>query len=204
MVQDIILTEAWSCDFCDGCKQGWHVANYWIDGRRYTVDRYSDGDHESISKRDLPTDAEVDQSWIEYAKYVAETGLDPLGNYRIERTTTRKERYTATFRKSIVGPALVKVVRGGKSMPIRSLPERVAEYLCVERVNTMAPWKFVGGEGDQWAALVACEGVRERVRKNAPREARIEFTIDHKEPRPETTVASELRKAARRHLREKK
>lgn len=204
MAQDIIATEAWSCGFEDGCKQGWHVANYWIDGRGYTVDRYSDGDHEPISKRDSPSPDAEHQSWIEYAKYVAETGLDPLGNYLIDRTTTRKERYTATFRQSIVGAALVKVVRGGKSLPIRSLPERVVEYLCVERVDTMAPWRYVGVEGDQWAALVACEGVRERVRKNAPREARIEFTIDHKEPRPAATIEQELRKAARRHLREKK
>lgn len=203
MAQDIIATEAWSCGFEDGCKQGWHVANYWIDGRRYTMDKYSDGDHEPISKRDLPSPEAEHQSWIEYAKYVAETGLDPLGNYLIDRTTTRKERYIATFRQSIVGAALVKVVRGGKSLPIRSLPERVVEYLCVERPNQSAPWRFVGGEGDQWAALVACEGVRERVRKNAPREARIEFTIDHKEPRPAATVERELRQAARRHLREK-
>jgi hypothetical protein len=203
MAQDIIATEAWSCDFCDGCKQGWHVANYWIDGRRYTVDRYSDGDHESISKRDLPTDAEVVLSWIDYAGYVAETGLDPLANFRVPATVTRKERYTATFRRSILGAVLVKVVRGGKSMPIRSLPERVAEYLCVERANEVAPWCFVGGEGDQWAALVACEGVRERATKVAGREARITFTLDHKVPRPAATVERELRQAARRHLREK-
>lgn len=202
MVQDIIATEAWSCGFDDGCKVGWHVANYWIDGRRYTVDRYSDGDHDSISKRDLPSPDDISKSWREYREYVARTGLDPLGEFTSVRTTTkRRERYAATFRQSIAGAVLVRVARGGKPLPIRSLPERVVEYLCVGRPNASANWRFVGGEGDQWAALVACEGVKERVRKNAPREARISFVIEHEVPRPAAVVARELKQAARRSLR---
>lgn len=199
MATDIIATEAWSCDFEGGCKAGWHKANYWIDGRGYTVDRYSDGDHEPISRRDLPTPEQVEKSWESYGEYVARTGLDPLEEYMVPRTTKRKERYTATFREGIVGPVLVRVTRG-EPLPLRTLPAWVTEYLCVERKNESAPWVFAGGEGDQWAELIACEGVRERVVKNAPREARITFTIDREEPRPAAAVARDKRRAARRHI----
>jgi hypothetical protein len=197
MATDIIATEAWSCDFEDGCKVGWHVANYWIGGSRYTVDRYSDGDHEGIDEADIPNHEEIAASWQRYADYVSETGLDPLGEYLVPRTTKRKERYSATFRDSIVGPALVQVFRG-ECLPLRTLPAHVVEFLCVERANESAPWVFAGGEDNQWAALVACDVVRESNPKNAPREARITFTIEREVPRPDSVVMQELRRAARR------
>ncbi len=201
---DIISTVAWCCGFKDGCTVGWHTANYWIgsDGT-YTVDNYSDGDHEEVDECDLPTPDDIDKSWRDYASYVAESGLDPLGNYTVKRTTKKKERYTATFKNMTwAGVVLCEVKRGGEKLTLRDLPERVAQYLWVERKDEASAWMFVGGD---WAYFTGLDCVKALPLKKGVimPEAVTTFTIDYDCPRPAATVTAELRRIAKRHLSEK-
>jgi hypothetical protein len=196
-MEDIIATVAWACGDND-CSAGWHQSNYWVhDDGTYSVDRYCDGDSEPVDADEVPTAGEVCESWLEYSRHVAATGCDPLGEFRgIPRTTKRKERYTAAFRPSILGGLLVAVRRGGKVVPLRDLPQRVIDYLDCER-QPGAAGNLVFRDG--WKALIGLECV-----KLYRGTARVTFTLDHEEPRPEAAVEADLRRAARRHLREKK
>lgn len=201
---DIISTTAWSCGFDDGCTVGWHCANYWLDSDgTYTVDRYSDGDHEGIDEDELPTIEEVDKSWQDYAAYVARSGLDPLGNFNVKHTTKKKERYTATFKHMTwAGVVLCEVERSGKKLTLRDLPQRVSEYLNVKRKDEASAWFFQDGD---WAFLTGLDGVKALPVKKGQimPEAVVTFTIDYDCPRPAATVTAELRRVAKRQLTKK-
>ena len=201
---DIVSTMAWCCGFEDGCKVGWHMSNYWIDSDgTYTVDRYADGDHEGIDEEELPTPDDIDKSWREYAAYVSASGLDPLGNYTVKRTTKKKERYTATFKHMTwAGVVLCEVKRRGEKLVLRDLPERVAEYLWVERKDESSAWIFNGGD---WAYFTSLDCVKALpVKKGVIMpEAVVTFTLEYDCPRPAATVTAELRRIARRHIAEK-
>jgi hypothetical protein len=94
-------------------------------------------------------------------------------------TATKKVTYKATFQEGIAGAVLQKVTRGGRRLDLNSLPQEVIQYLCVERENEAAPWLFADGDFDK---LVACGEVKERKRKNAPRQATAEFTVERTKP----------------------
>lgn len=102
-------------------------------------------------------------------------------------TATKKATYKATFQESITGAVLQKVTRSGRRLDLGALPQEVIDYLCVERANEAAPWRFADGDFDK---LVACGEVKERKRKNAPRQATAEFAAER--PRPSTGYAEEL------------
>lgn len=193
---DIIATVAWNCGEHD-CPVGWHKSSYWLDDDgTYSVDSYSDGDHEDVDADDLPTAEQERAAWLDYSRDVAATGCDPLGEFNVPRTTKRKERYTAAFRKSILGAALVAVRRSNKVVPLRDLPQRVIDYIDAERLNGAAGnLRYRGG----WDELVGLDCVT--VYRGT---ARVTFTLESEEPRPEAAVEADLRRAARRHLREKK
>ena len=195
MRDDIICTMPEACGEKD-CPVGWHLAHYWAydDGTYSVCD--SDGNHDGCDAGDVPTIEEEEAAWLDYSRHVAATGSDPLGEFNVPRTTKRKERYTAAFRLSILGAALVAVRRGGKVVPLRDLPQRVVDYLCVERLNGAAGnLRFTDG----WQALLAIPEV-----KMYRGTARVTFTLDHEESRAEAAVEADLRRAARRHLRESK
>jgi hypothetical protein len=145
----------------------------------------------------VPTAAEHEAAWLDYSRHVAATGCDPLGEFiGVPRTTKRKERYTAAFRPSILGGQLVAVRRGGKVVPLSDLPQRVIDYLDCER-RPGAAGHLVFRDG--WKTLIGLECV-----KLYRGTARVTFTLDHEEPRPEAAIEADLRRAARRHLREEK
>lgn len=194
-MDDIICTVPEACGESD-CPVGWHLAHYWAydDGTYGVCD--SDGDHDGCDADDVPTAEAAAAAWLDYSRYVAATGCDPLGEFNVPRTTKRRERYTAAFRKSILGASLVAVRRGGRVVPLRDLPQRVAEYLEVERLNGAAGnLRFRDG----WDALLAIREVK--LYRGA---ARVTFTLDHEEPRPAAAVEADLRRAARKHLRQSK
>jgi hypothetical protein len=194
-MDDIICTMPEACGEKD-CPVGWHLAHYWAydDGTYSVCD--SDGNHDDCDESEVPTCEQQEAAWLDYSRHVAATGSDPLGEFKVPRVTKRKERYTAAFRLSILGAALVAVRRGGKVVPLRDLPQRVADYLCVERLNGAAGnLRFTDG----WQSLLAIPEV-----KMHRGTARVTFTLDHEEPRPEAAVEADLRKAARRHLHGKK
>lgn len=189
---DIICTVPEACDDKD-CPAAWHLSHYWVydDGTYSVCD--SDGNHDPCDEDDVPSWEQVEAAWLEYSRHVAATGCDPLGEFMVARTTKRKERYTAAFRKGIAGPVLIKLTRGGKSVPVHEIPGRVAEFLMIKRTNNPNCNTF---DGD-WETLAACDGVK--VYRGV---ARITFTIEHGEPRGDAAVSADLRRAARRHLRE--
>lgn len=194
-MEDIICTVPQACGEKD-CPVGWHLAIYWqYDDGTYSVCD-SDGNHDGCDAGDVPTIEEQEAAWLDYSRHVAATGCDPLGEFNVPRVAKRKERYTAAFRLSILGAALVAVRRGGKVVPLRDLPQRVIDYLCVERLNGAAGnMRYEGG----WQELIGLDGVK--VYRGT---ARVTFTLDHEELRAEAAVEADLRRAARRHLREEK
>lgn len=189
-MEDIICTVPWACGEND-CPVGWHLHHYWIydDGTYSVCD--SDGNHDPCDEEDVPTSEQVCEAWLDYSRHVAATGEDPLCEFGVPRATKRKERYTAAFRKSILGASLAAVRRGNKTLPLHDLPERVTQYLDVEGAGGRLCYR----EG--WDALLAIPEV-----KLYRGTARVAFTLEHDVPRPEATVAAELRRAARRHIRE--
>lgn len=102
-------------------------------------------------------------------------------------TATKKATYKATFQEGIAGAVLQKVTRSGRRLDLGALPQEVIDYLCVERSNPCAPWTFADGGFDK---LVACCEVKERKRKDAPRQATVEFTVER--TRPSGGYAEEL------------
>lgn len=195
-MEDIICTMPKACGEKD-CPVGWHLAHYWAydDGTYSVCD--SDGNHDGCDAGDVPTAEQEHAAWLDYSRHVAATGCDPLGEFfGVPRTTKRKERYTAAFRKSILGAALVAVRRAGKVVPLRDLPQRVIDYIDAERLNGAAGnLRYRGG----WDELVGLDCVT--VYRGT---ARVTFTLDHEETRAEAAVEADLRRAARRHLRESK
>lgn len=92
--------------------------------------------------------------------------------------TRRAARYKATFQQSISGAVLVRLARSGRKIDLRgTVPAEVIDYLCLKRTNAGTLVFDVDGHRE-WADLLACTDVVERVRKDAPRKATIEFTVE--------------------------
>lgn len=186
-MSDIICTQAWTCGDKD-CAAQWHQRNFWAysDGT-FSVDEYSDGDHETCDESDLPTSATIDASWREYAQHVAATGTDPLGNYYVRSERTERQAWAFRFSRSIVGPVLLQARRGRRVVPSSELPKHVRQYLGLhqdgKRLEGFSNWA-------EFAAAV--DGVKPG--------CWFRQEIEHKVPRKPETIARELRAAARRHL----
>lgn len=183
-MDDILCSVAWKGD-------GWHQANYWIyvRGKRatYSVDWYSDGDHEPCHKRDLPSDKEVTESWLAYSRHVLETGQDPLGEFMVKRQIKRKERWEFRFRPSILGVVVQQARRAGRGCSPKALPAHVQEYL------TLKPGTAVLTGFKNWRELA--ESV-----DNAKPGVWSAHTIENVQPRTQERITRDLRAAARRHL----
>lgn len=136
MHADIICTVPWSCGFKDGCKQGWHLANYWIqDDGTYTLDKYSDGDHDPIDHDELPTADEECEAWQDYYAYVAREGVDPISQFLLPTQIRRKRQWEAQIRNWIGsdkhGLRVISVRRRGRgpAVPWDSVPTEVYDFL---------------------------------------------------------------------------
>lgn len=142
MAQDIIFELAWQCGDeppeC-GSPGGWHKANYWVDETAdtgFTVDNYSDGDHDSIEESDLPTPEDVARSWVEYNQWVAENGQDPLHQFYVPKeVTTQKRTYTVTLAPSILGPVILRLRRNHRNVGLDEIArvKELREYLMAEQ-----------------------------------------------------------------------
>jgi hypothetical protein len=187
-MDDIIASVAWRDD--DG---GWHQANYWCYPKpkrsRYTVDNYGDGDHEDCRLRDIPGTAEIAASWREYAKYVVETGEDPLNNYFVRRRRTLTERWGFKFAPTLGGVLLVQARRMGKVYYWRNLPPHVVEFLDLDpQANTAR----LGGM-ESWAEF-------ERLVPGVKNKVWSYHTITHDVSRSAETIRRERKALARRQL----
>lgn len=189
-MDDIIASVAWQCGD-KACTQQWHQANYWIYGGKkratYSVDLYGDGDHSDCKAREVPTAKKIDESWLEYAKYVARTGLDPLHNYMVARETREDQRWEFKVAPSILGVVLVQARRARKLVDRRDLPKGVVDYLNLDA-------GFCLGDFENWAdfslALPEVKANQWFVQ-----------SINVRTPRPAERVAGDLKAAARAHLR---
>ncbi len=183
-MNEIIITQAWACGDKD-CAAQWHKRNFWAYGDgTYSVDDFSDGDHEDCDESDLPSSEEIDASWRDYAAHVAATGSDPLGNYSVSRSVGRREVWHFAFNKSIVGPVLLRAKRGRRVIHAHELPQHVRDYLGLDksaRILTGLLWEQLQ---EHIPGLVAGRWTRHVIKHHAPR-------------KPET-IARELRVLARR------
>ena len=188
-MNDIISTQAWACGD-KHCTAQWHQRSFWAYCKgTYSVDEFSDGNHEGCDEADLPSPEEIDANWRDYAAHVAATGSDPLGNYRVSRSVGRREVWYFAFNKSIVGPVLLRARRGRRITPGHELPKHVRDYLGLDplaRCLTGLSWAELE---EHVPGLVAGRWTRHEIEYRAPR-------------KPET-IARELRAAARRHLSRK-
>ena len=173
-MEGIIMTQAWACGDKE-CAAQWHQRNFWA---------YSDGDHEDCEESDIPSHEEIDASWKEYAAHVAATGTDPLGNYCVPRSIKRREVWFFSFGKSIVGPVLLRARRGRRVIPAHELPQHVRDFLGLDAQARRL-------EGLSWAELE--EHVPGLVAGRWTR-----HKIEYRAPRKPSTIARELRAAAKR------
>lgn len=132
---DIIETMPWQCGDKD-CSQQWHKSNYWIDDQSetgYTVDTYSDGDHDEIDGKDLPSPTQVHVAWLEYSRYVAINGVDPLNEFTVKKTIDARQRWQFRLAASVIGIVLVAARRAGKVVEPDQLPTEVRDFLMLQQ-----------------------------------------------------------------------
>lgn len=180
-MSDIIASVPWSCGD-KTCPVGWHLSNYWDGDGGITVDHYADGDHEAAEEGDVPSAESVDEAWATYARFVAETGRDPLHEYTVKRTRTVTERWSVKIGRSILGLVVADVRRNRRRVEMRDIPAHVREYL------TIAP------ESKHRLILTATEADVPEVKVGRWHP----FAIEREAPRPARVVAAELRRAAKR------
>lgn len=92
-MEDIIYSIPWEDD-------GWFLASYWqYEDGTYSVDNYTDGDHETIEAEELPTPEEIDEAWGNYYLFCLETGTEPLNDSSIQKEEKRKQKYKAVLKE---------------------------------------------------------------------------------------------------------
>lgn len=185
-MEDIIEVMPFACGD-DSCEQKWHKRSYWIyDDGKYSVDEYSDGDHDDADEEDLPTYEEVQDAWLEYYRYVAETGLDPIDEFIIKRVRVRQERWEFRFSPSIIGPVVREGRRAGKRYYPNQLPAHVVQYLNMATKGAPRLQDFATSKDFEEAGLTFYF-----------------WTVHHVEnriPRDPAKVTQELKRAARKAI----
>jgi hypothetical protein len=178
---DIYMSLPEACGESD-CPVGWHIRHIWTyaDGSWSECD--ADGNHDSLDEEDVPTPAQHDAAWADYARHVMQTGADPLDNYYVRRTGKRREAWR--FRFALPGPRLIQAARGRRDVAPADLPLHVRRWLNLADDNA----SLGDSVEDLTAAGVPLDGRWWRA------------TLDHVYPRPPALVAAELRRAARDHV----
>jgi hypothetical protein len=212
MCCDIWVQTAWQCGDNDcGSPGGWHKTTYWCDTESetgYTVDNYSDGDHELCDVEDVPTAAEAEASWLDYSRWVAEHGEDPLGEFLLDSAEyVRPMNVVAYFSGSILGMVLTAIRLDRHSMQPNDAMrvDAVREYLTVERSGSGA-WVLQPPPGESFHTpeqmVLSLGSGRVAVRKGRA-VARFQFKVEV----PRKDAAKRRRKdliaAARKHIQRK-
>jgi len=207
-MDDIVCARAWHDDDHDG-PDGWRQEFLWAydDGTYSTCDEC--GDHESFESEEGETLDEAvgkycrdaEKSWIEYAKDCAETGQDPLGNYSVQHTFTKKENWVIWFTDWVGreehGYAVIDG-RHGTNKPghkgifqPNEFSEDVAQYLCLKKV------------GDRYCMEgVTMKDIRDNVgyvSAGGPKHY-MKLKITYDKPRNARDVAREVKAAAQRQV----
>jgi hypothetical protein len=203
-MDDIIQTMPWHCGERD-CPVGWHQSNYWMqeDGS-YTVDTYSDGDHEDIDEDDLPSSDEVDEAWRKYHADAAETGCDLLDALPVPATRKRKRKWQVVFANSIVGPVLLMYRRNGRgewTLSHRQQPrQELTEYLLLETKGPRLVFCDPAGIRGNFKNLCKLIDDDENCQRQRVRSG-LKFLVTIEETDPVVGLENKIRKAARAALR---
>jgi hypothetical protein len=214
MIAEPITSIPWQCGDKD-CTDKWHKATVWIADSSetgYTRDEFSDGDHDEIDEKDLPSFDEQDKEWKEYAEYVAQNGDDPLSEYIVPTKYKRHETWQIEVTNSIGCARLLRSRKNGRGKWLfwQQLPENIAEYLGLtqynqyggkhDRSSKMDDWKNVDElishtkDSIEWGPkLKKWKGLN--IRKGL---VKIPVWIDRKE----SAVSRDLKKAARKTMEE--
>lgn len=186
---EIIATQPWS-------ENGaWFTRNFWYDPETnsFSVDEYSDGDHEDCNEKDVPEPEKLARDWLEYHRYVAETGEDPLGEFMVQRTRKVKKVWFVSIAKTADGtPYLSRIKHAGRyysPFDLKALPEYVKEYCLVKESS-----------GLQMELDVSWSELEKELGSNLSKLNRIE--IEHNVPVAEAVVRHQLLKRARKAVKE--
>ena len=136
---EIIMQIPWEMD--DGQLA---LASYWVqeDGG-YTVDMFTDGDHEGVEDDEVPTAEQEQQAWRDYHQRCLQDGEDQLSQYTISYTETREVSWDiwistrpgegkVRFQKAREVTEQFQGSNDDWMEHHRSLPEYVRQYLCLE------------------------------------------------------------------------
>jgi hypothetical protein len=201
LADDIVQSVPWHCGFEDGCSQGWHLSNYWShsDGT-YTVDNYADGDHDPCDG--VPDHAEVQKAWREYNADCVKTGADPLSQFGVTRSTTRRRLWQVRFNNSIIGAVFAGARRRGRGEWIRNaedIPADVREYLALKRLNNVH-WIYDSmnppGGPSKYRELEELIESDESCRRQRSNHLMFMVDIDEITPRSEQAIRRDIRKSA--------
>ena len=184
---DIAYSYPWHDD-------GWHEATVWFHDDGYTIDSFSDGDHEHLEKEDLLSPDQIADCWRKYHQHVLDTGEDPIGCFFVRTTLTYKERWEFKFSKSLAGIRVIKSRRTGKIYTPEELPDHVREYLLLTRSQS-GRWTNITeavepSEQDSFEEITG--------QKLGPW---CFITIERTAPRSPRAIARDLRKKAKYSLR---
>lgn len=145
---EVLFEFPWSCGSKD-CPSQWHKSTYWINitGKRstYTIDNYSEGDHEPILKKDLPSNREQEKAWEEYRAYVAQSGRDPINHFILPAPKQITHVLQARVKQGVDRILFKGYRKTGKLSPwiIKAIPDYVKDYLDLVRIS-QARW-FLNG-----------------------------------------------------------
>jgi len=142
MADDILFSFP---EACSSCETRWHIMHVWgyDDGSYSICDEV--GDHEEAEPEHVTQlQANLEKMWDEYLQYVARTGEDPLREFNVPRTKTKKERWRFLFADSMLGPICYAAEHGSRTYgsymrwslkrkdraePIANLPDYVKDYV---------------------------------------------------------------------------
>jgi hypothetical protein len=185
-VTDILFSLPWACGNKD-CKAQWHRATYWIDTEGFSLDNYSDGDHTSIEEADLPQADEIDAAWREYARDVLRSGKDPLGEYLVKGFVPVRQRWQFRLDAAPNGVRVMAARHAGRGYSWGQLPEHVKTFMHISGGPRLRDFA-------DWAELVRIvPGVKPRCWYT--------FNIPHNKKRDPAVVTRELKRVARRALK---
>lgn len=140
----ILMQIPWQCGDSDCTADGqWHRASYWSTEDGYSLDEFTDGDHEDIAADQIPNGEEFDRAWETYARWVLSHGRDPLGEYFVRRTIAEEQTWYFGVTNTIAGLMLVSARHRRKKYQPGELPDRIREYLNLAR-SPVGAWLLQG------------------------------------------------------------
>lgn len=131
------------CDGCGGWHRSWSVFGLRLDADGVLWNTVHDVDADGnwdfayevpYSPDDAPFVGDAtaaEQSWKDYAAFVARTGDDPLDNYWVSRPKARVTRWRVTFAEEGGTVVVREARRGARTYLPDQLPPEVRSYLCL-------------------------------------------------------------------------